>query len=49
MRLSAKLTPKENASANKQNSEACYTLDNEQIFIYDNQTKLGSTTIDKNI
>lgn len=47
VRLSAKLTPKENASANKQNSEACYTLDNEQIFIYDNQTKLGSTTIDK--
>nr|WP_259686826.1 hypothetical protein [Lactobacillus helveticus] len=47
VRLSAKLTPKENASANKQNSEACYALDNEQIFIYDNQTKLGSTTIDK--
>ncbi|ALJ24259.1 hypothetical protein AO203_11190 [Lactobacillus gallinarum] len=26
-------------SANKQNSEACYTLDNEQIIIYDNQTE----------
>lgn len=34
-------------SADKQNSGACYTLNDDQIFIYDNQTELGSITVDK--